>query len=105
MAAIGEFEILILMAVLRLDQDAYAPAVRTEIERRTGRVVSRGAVYITLDRLESKGLLASKLAGADQGGRQRRYYQVPARGVRAIRRTLSALEQMRQGLEPILGKV
>lgn len=104
MAAIGEFEILILMAVLRLDQDAYAPAVRAEIERRTGRGVSRGAVYITLDRLESKGLLVSNLAGADEGGRQRRYYQVPAKGVRAIRRTLSALEQMRQGLEPILGK-
>jgi DNA-binding PadR family transcriptional regulator len=105
MAAIGEFEILILMAVLRLDQEAYAPAVRAEIERRTGRGVSRGAVYITLDRLESKGLLVSKLAGTDEGGRQRRYYQVPARGVRAIKRTLAALEHMRQGLEPILGTV
>ena len=104
MAAIGEFEILILMAVLRLDRDAYAPAVRAEIERRTGRGVSRGAVYITLDRLDSKGLLVSKMAGSDEGGRQRRYYQVPAKGLRAIRRTLSALEQMREGLEPILDR-
>ena len=104
MAAIGEFEVLILMAVLRLGDGAYAPAIRSEIEQRTGRAVSRGAVYITLDRLESKGLLASRLAAADEGGRQRRYYQVPARGVRAIRRTLSALEHMRQGLEPILGE-
>ncbi len=104
MSAIGEFEVLILMAVLRLDRGAYAPAVRAEIEQRTGRSVSRGAVYITLDRLESKGLLLSTMAEADEGGRQRRYYQVPAKGVRAIKRTLAALEQMRDGLEPILGK-
>ena len=105
MAAIGEFEVLILMAVLRLDRGAYAPAVRDEIERRTERAVSRGAVYITLDRLESKGLLASALAeGTDDGGRRRRYYRVSAKGVRAVKRTLSALEQMRDGLEPILGK-
>jgi len=105
MAAIGEFEVLILMAVLRLEDSAYAPAIRAEIERRTGRSVSRGAVYITLDRLESKGLLASALAdSADQGGRRRRYYRVPLKGVRAVKRTLSALEQMRDGLEPVLGK-
>ena len=104
-APIGEFEVLILMAVLRLEQGAYPPAVRAEIERRTGRGVSRGAVYITLDRLETKGLLGSKLADAtEDGGRQRRYYHVSPKGVRAIKRTLSALEQMRQGLEPILGK-
>lgn len=105
MAAIGEFEVLILMAVLRLEQEAYPPRVRAEIEQRTGRTVARGAVYITLDRLETKGLLASRLGGApDEGGRPRRYYQVSAKGVRAVRRTLSALEQMRAGLEPILGK-
>src|SRR5687767_3550107 len=105
MSAIGEFEVLVLMAVLRLGDGAYAPAVRAEIERRTGRAVSRGAVYITLDRLESKGLLSSKFAGPDDGGRQRRYYQVPVKGVRAIKRTLSALAEMRHGLEPILGKL
>jgi DNA-binding PadR family transcriptional regulator len=104
MTAIGEFELLILMAVLRLGQDAYAPAVRAEIERRTGRAAARGAVYITLDRLEGKGLLASTMAEPAEGGRPRRYYQVPARGVRAIKRALSALEQMRQGLDPILAK-
>jgi PadR family transcriptional regulator, regulatory protein PadR len=105
MAAIGEFEVLILMAALRLEDGAYAPAIRAEIERRTGRTVSRGAVYITLDRLETKGLLASTLADkADEGGRRRRYYRVPSKGVRAIRRTLSALEQMRQGLDPILNR-
>lgn len=101
---IGEFEVLILMAVLRLEQGAYAPAVRAEIESRTGRAVSRGAVYITLERLAGKGLLLSKLAEGGDGAKARRYYQVSAKGVRAVRRTLTALEQMRQGLEPILGK-
>ena len=104
MAAIGEFEVLVLMAVLRLDTEAYPPQVRNEIERRTGRDVSRGAVYITLDRLETKALLASKTAdGSESSGRARRYFKVSPKGVRAIRRTLSALEQMREGLEPILG--
>jgi len=103
-APLGEFELLVLMAVLRLGGEAYPPAVRAELERRTARAVSRGAVYITLDRLESKGLLGSKLAAADEGSRQRRYYHVSARGLRAVNRALSALEQMREGLDPLLGK-
>lgn len=104
-APVGEFELLILMAVLRLDREAYPPAVRAEIEQRTGRPVSRGAVYITLDRLEGKGLLGSKLAEpADEGGRLRRYYSASPKGVKAIKRTLAALEQMREGLDPVLGK-
>jgi PadR family transcriptional regulator PadR len=102
---IGEFEVLVLMAVLRLQNGAYAPAVRGEIARRTHRAVSRGAVYITLDRLESKGLLASSLAdNADEGGRRRRYYRVSPKGVRAVKQTLSALQQMRDGLELVLGE-
>jgi DNA-binding PadR family transcriptional regulator len=100
----GEFEVLVLMAVLRLTEQAYAPAVRAEIQRRTGRRVSRGAVYITLDRLETKGLLGSKLGETTDGGRARRYYSVAPKGVRAIKRALAALEQMRAGLEPILDK-
>lgn len=105
-APIGEFEVLILMAVLRLADGGYAPAVREEIERRTGRAVARGAVYVTLDRLETKGLLASRVAAepAGSGGRPRRYYRVAPKGLRAIKRTLDALAQMRDGLEPLLGK-
>ena len=99
---IGEFEVLVLMAVLRLGREALPPAVRAEIENRTGRAVSRGAVYITLERLEVKGLLASR--PVDGSGRTRRLYHVPARGVRAVKRTLTALGQMRAGLEPILGE-
>jgi DNA-binding PadR family transcriptional regulator len=103
-APLGEFELLVLMAVLRLRDESYPPEVRAELERRTARAVSRGAVYITLERLETKGLLGSKLAAAADGGRQRRYYRVSARGLRAVNRALSALEQMREGIEPLLGK-
>jgi PadR family transcriptional regulator PadR len=100
---LGEFEVLVLMAVIRLGDGAYAPAVRADIERRTGRGVSRGAVYVTLDRLAGKGLLTSRAEAADVGsGRARRYYRVNARGLRAVRRTLAALEQMREGLDALL---
>ncbi len=102
--ALGEFEVLILLAILRLDGDASPPAVRTEIERRAGRPVQRGAVYVTLDRLETKGLLVSRVdtATGTGPGRPRRVYRVPPKGLRAVRRALHAVEQMRAGLEPLL---
>jgi PadR family transcriptional regulator, regulatory protein PadR len=103
-ASLGEFEVLILLAVLRLtDAAAYPPAIRADIERRAGRAVQRGAVYVTLDRLESKGLLTSRVDEAGAGpGRPRRFYSVSAKGLRAVRRALHAVEQMRAGLEPLL---
>jgi PadR family transcriptional regulator, regulatory protein PadR len=101
---LGEFEVLILLAVLRLGEDAHPPSVRTEIESRARRAVQRGAVYVTLDRLEAKGLLTSRLDPEPNGGRPRRIYRVSARGVRAVRRALGAVERMRIGLEPLLGE-
>ena len=75
-APLGEFEVVVLMAALHLgrEAEAFGSAIRDEIERRTGRAVARGAVYITLDRLEDKGLLASDFgeATAKRGGRQKR---------------------------------
>lgn len=101
---LGEFEVVILMAVLHLGDGAYPPAVRALIEARTGRAPARGAVYVTLDRLESKRLLTSRLAdGEGHGGRPRRYYQTSVRGRRALRRSLAGLEQMRHGL-PLLAE-
>jgi PadR family transcriptional regulator, regulatory protein PadR len=102
-APVGEFEILILLAVLRLGDGAYPPAVRTEIEERARREVQRGAIYVTLDRLERKGLVTSRV-DTDEGGRLRRAYQVSARGVRAVRRSLDAVERMRVGLGPLLSE-
>lgn len=101
---LGEFEVLVLMAVLHLGDGAYPPAVRSAIEGRTRRPVSRGAVYVTLDRLESKRLLASRLEAAESGaaGRQRRFYRTSPRGLQALRRALSAVQRMRVGIEPLL---
>lgn len=98
---LGEFEQLILLAVLRLNDGAYAVPIRREIQARTQRVPARGAVYITLDRLENKGYLESRLGEplTERGGRPRRYYRVRPAGVRALEQSWSALRLMWEGLE------
>jgi PadR family transcriptional regulator, regulatory protein PadR len=103
--SLGEFEQLVLLAVLRLGESAYAVTIRREIEERTGRAVSRGAIYITLDRLEKKGYLTSRFADAtaERGGRSKRYYEVRPVGARVLRESWSAMRKMWEGLEP--GKI
>src|SRR5262245_5003830 len=103
-AILGEFEVLVLLAVLHLGDSAGPPAIRAEIERRARRTVARGAVYVTLDRLEAKRLLSSETRDeeAPQPGRPRRAYRVSARGLRAVKRALASVERMRAGLEPLL---
>jgi PadR family transcriptional regulator, regulatory protein PadR len=104
-APLGEFEVVVLMATLHLGREAFGAAIRDEIERRTGRAIARGAVYITLDRLEDKGLLASELgeASVKRGGRPKRLFRVPPAGVKAVKHSLALLARMHKGLEPILG--
>jgi DNA-binding PadR family transcriptional regulator len=102
MTALGEFEVLVMMAVLRLGDDASPAAVRAEIERRAKRLVARGAVYVTLDRLGAKKLLVSRTV--TDAARARRSYRVTPKGVRAVRRALAAVEQMRHGLESLLNE-
>jgi DNA-binding PadR family transcriptional regulator len=103
-APLGEFEVVVLLAVLHLGEIAYPPLIRAEIERRARRAVARGAVYVTLDRLEAKGLLSSRGTddGGDSGGRPRRYFRVSPKGLRAVRQSLAVVERMRSGLEPLL---
>lgn len=98
----GDFEQLVLLAVLRLGDGAYAVPIRREIEERAGRAPARGAVYVTLERLEQKGYLESSLgeAAAERGGRPRRYYRVRPAGVRALEASWTALRRMWQGLKP-----
>lgn len=104
-APLGEFEVVVLLAVLHLGDAAFGSAIRDEIERRSRRRVSRGAVYITLDRLEDKGLLASKLAGASdsRGGRPKRFFSVTATGLKGVKHSVRMLARMQKGLEPLLG--
>jgi DNA-binding PadR family transcriptional regulator len=104
-APLGEFEVIVLMAALHLGRQAYGSAMLDEIEARTGRRVSRGSVYITLDRLEDKGLLESRLEEASQkrGGRPKRLFRVTGAGLKAVKHSLSVLARMHKGLEPLLG--
>lgn len=97
---LGEFEHLMLLALMRLGQEAYGAAVRREIRERTGRDVAVGAIYVTLDRLESKGFVSSRVGEptAERGGRARRYYRVTARGRTVVERTHDALRSMTEGL-------
>ena len=97
---LGEFEQLIMLAVLRLAADAYGMEIRREIAARTGRDASIGAVYSTLDRLESKGLVRSReIAPEGDKGRPRKQYRVTGQGARALALTHEAAARMWEGVE------
>jgi PadR family transcriptional regulator, regulatory protein PadR len=102
--ALGEFEHVVLLAILRLGDNAYAVSVRDEILQCTGRDVSRGSVYITLDRLETKGFLRSRLADPtpERGGRAKRFYELRPRAVDALKESRRALVALWRGLERVL---
>jgi PadR family transcriptional regulator, regulatory protein PadR len=99
--ALGDFEQLVLLGVLRLDDGAYGAAIRQEIHERSGRDVSINAVYTTLDRLESKGLLRSWVGEptAQRGGRRRKFYALRPTGLAALRLAYHAFRSMADGLE------
>jgi DNA-binding PadR family transcriptional regulator len=98
--SLGEFEHVILLAVLRLGDEAYGVPIRAEIAACTGRAATPGALYTTLDRLEEKGLIASRMGDPTprRGGRAKRYYKVTGRGVEAIARAQRAYRRLMQGL-------
>jgi PadR family transcriptional regulator PadR len=100
-AALGDFEQLVLLGVLRLGDAAYGAAIRQEIHARSGRDVSISAVYTTLDRLESKGMVESWIAPptAERGGRRRKCYTARPAGLAALRQAYGALTAMADGLE------
>jgi PadR family transcriptional regulator, regulatory protein PadR len=100
-AYLGEFEQLLLLAVLRLGADAYGLDIARELEARAGRTVSRGALYTSLDRLEDKGLLRWKAAEGTpaRNGLPRRLYAVTPGGVAALRSSRDTLRRMWRGLD------
>jgi DNA-binding PadR family transcriptional regulator len=101
---LGDFEQLTMLAVLRLDDEAYGAAIQREMEAQTGRVVSINAVYTTLDRLETKGLLRSWVGEptAERGGRRKKHYAVQPSGMAAIGQAYRAFRRMARGLERLL---
>ena len=98
---LGEFEQMVLLAILRTGDGAYAVPVRREIEERTARRVSRGALYTTLERLEAKGHVESRMADPEdeRDGRARRYYAVTAPGLEALRQSRTAMDNLWRGLD------
>lgn len=98
---LGEFEMLVLLAILQAGDGAYGSAILEQVHQRGGRSVARGALYVTLERLDAKGYVASRTEAGPpvRGGRPRRYYTVRPTGLALLRRSLEALGRMREGLE------
>jgi PadR family transcriptional regulator PadR len=101
---LGEFEQMVLLAILQLKEEAYALSVLGELDRRAGRSVSRGTLYKTLERLETKGFLewASEGGSPERGGHPRRRFTVTGRGVTALRDSREALGKLWEGLEGLV---
>ena len=102
-ATLGDFELTVLLAILHLEDDAYGGEILREIDQRTGRAVPGGALYVTLDRMESKGFIESRLADPtpNRGGRPRRYVAVTEKGFEAVRESREALLSMMSGLDAL----
>lgn len=102
---LGEFEQLVLLALLRLGKEGYGVTVRDELLAHAGRDVSLGTVYKTLLRLEAKGLIQAHVGEPTpaRGGRRKKHYAVSARGRSALDRSLAALRGMSRGLNPVWG--
>jgi DNA-binding PadR family transcriptional regulator len=104
---LGNFEQAVLIALVRLGKDAYGRAILKEAQARLERELSAGAVYATLDRLEQKGLISSRLGPgtAVRAGRPRRYYAIEGAGIRALNDAKAAVLAIWQGFEwPLKGR-
>ncbi len=99
--ALGEFEQMILLALVRLDDDAYGVSIKEEIERQTGREIFIGAVYTALARLQKQNHVSSTIGEptAKRGGRRKKFYQLQPAGEAALGRSLEAYRNMSSGIE------
>lgn len=104
---LGEFEQLSLLAVMRLGEDAYGATIQRELEATAGRRASISAIYITLTRLEEKGLVSSWMGPPTdvRGGKARRFFRVDPAGLVALNASRSSLMSMWDGLETTLERV
>jgi PadR family transcriptional regulator PadR len=103
---LGEFELLVMLALLQLKDEAYPLAMRDAIHERTGREVSRPAVFITLERLEEKSLVSSHYGDPTpvRGGRAKRFFTPTRAGLRAVQQSLETVAAMTRGLGAQLKK-
>src|SRR5687767_7061072 len=98
---LGEFEQVVLLAILRLDDDAYGVTIRREIASCTGREPATGALYTMLDRLEEKGLVRSRMGEPtpERAGRSKRYFTVSASGLKAVTQAQRSYRRLLEGLD------
>ena len=103
---LGEFEQLLLFALLRLGEDAYGVTLRREIETRTSRLVSAGAVYTAMERLEARGFVSSVIGEPtpQRGGKRKKYYRLEKTGAKALVRSYESLSKMARGVAPKLAR-
>ena len=104
---LGAFDLMIMLALIRLGEPAYGVPISREIEDASGRVVAVATLYAALARLEKKGLIASKLGEptAERGGRAKRYFRVTAKGLREVRDTQRVFTSLWQGIPKPKGGV
>src|SRR5262245_47015805 len=104
---LGGFELLVLLALIRLGDEAYGVPISETIEESSGREVALGSVYITLERLENKGLVSSELGQptAVRGGRAKTYFRITARGLREVRRAQRTLITLWRNVPQLQGGV
>jgi DNA-binding PadR family transcriptional regulator len=105
-AYLGEFELMILLVLIALGEDAYGVSIARELERHRGREVALGSVYASLERLEGKGLVTSKLGEpiAERGGKARRYFEITQEGLRQANETRQVLTRMWRGMPKVGGE-
>lgn len=104
--ALGNFELMVLLAILRIGEDAYGVPIARELEDFSGRDVLLGSVYAALDRLETKGLVSSRAGDPtpERGGRAKKYFKVTAKGLREVRDTQRTLVRLWRGLPGLRGE-
>jgi len=104
---LGGFELLVLLALIRLGDGAYGVPISDAIEESSGREVAIGSVYITLGRLEAKGLVSSRLgeSTAERGGRAKTYFRITAKGLREVRQARRTLMNLWGGVRQLEGGV
>ena len=102
----GAFELMVMLAALRVGEKAYGVPISREIENKTGKTVALGSVYAALERLEEKGFIASELGDPtpERGGRAKQYFRVTAKGVRQLRDAQRSLTRLWQGLPALKGE-
>jgi PadR family transcriptional regulator PadR len=102
---LGDFELMVMLALMRLGDDAYGVPISREIELQSGREVALGSVYAALERLEGRGLVSSHLGKptAERGGKAKRYFRVTPNGLRKTRETRHALMKLWRGLPELEG--